>query len=50
MWFRIVNQDRLNFLDLQRNIKNYHEEESRVLLGLDDFSGRDGDPKPLSEE
>jgi hypothetical protein len=50
MWFRLVNQDRLNFLDLQRNINNYQEEENRVLLGLDDFSGRDGDPKPLSEE
>jgi DNA repair exonuclease SbcCD ATPase subunit len=40
----------LNILDLKRNFASYKEEEGRVLLGLDDFSGRNGGPKPLSEE
>jgi hypothetical protein len=50
MSFRILNQDKLNYIDMKRNFASYKEEEGRVLLGLDDFSGRNGDPRPLSEE
>ena len=50
MWFRKLNQDRLKYYDLKRNFNSYKEQEVRVLLGLDDFSGRDGGPRPLIEE